>query len=316
MKRFIALNVSRLRYDDLAGLASETLVVASRRREALGPVATAVFAVLEAASANFRQWLNVSRASALTPQIADADKLRDTRFTEIKRIVKANEKSSVPAMAAAATKLMALLRPIWDISSESLMSQTVQLTIFIDRVGADPAASAAINTLGLATMLADLTQANTDLKALYNERLDERSVLAGHSATNESAALVSAYDDFCVAVEITLTALPTDALQTVFNEMNDLRRNYIQHLPKDLGAGEHTVVEPIDTQAYTEKPVTVVPRVYYREDDKPTVELSLGKDFAVTYKNNTNVGTAELTIHGKGAYKGQKTVTFNIARAV
>jgi hypothetical protein len=35
MKRFIALNVSRLRYDDLAGLASETLVVASRRQEAV-----------------------------------------------------------------------------------------------------------------------------------------------------------------------------------------------------------------------------------------------------------------------------------------
>jgi hypothetical protein len=213
-------------------------------------------------------------------------------------------------------------------------------------VGADPAASAAINTLGLATMLADLTQANTDLKALSNERLDERSALAGHSASNESAALVSAYDDFCVAVEITLTALPTDALQTVFNEMNDLRRNYIHNLPKDLGAGEHTVVDSIPTQTYTGKPVTVVPRVYYRDVTPVTTEaeadetalrattqqlsvretphqlsvhatthqLSLGKDFDVTYKNNIHVGTAELTIHGKGAYKGHFTVTFNIAR--
>jgi hypothetical protein len=54
--------------------------------------------------------------------------------------------------------------------------------------------------------------------------------------------------------------------------------------------------------------------VHYREDGKETVQLSLGADFAVTYKNNVHVGTAELTIHGKGAYKGQKTVTFNIAR--
>jgi hypothetical protein len=45
-----------------------------------------------------------------------------------------------------------------------------------------------------------------------------------------------------------------------------------------------------------------------------THQLSLGKDFSVTYKNNTHVGTAEVTIHGKGAYKGQKTVTFNITR--
>lgn len=37
-------------------------------------------------------------------------------------------------------------------------------------------------------------------------------------------------------------------------------------------------------------------------------------DFSVTYRNNVNVGTATLILHGKGAYKGQKIVTFNIAR--
>jgi hypothetical protein len=74
------------------------------------------------------------------------------------------------------------------------------------------------------------------------------------------------------------------------------------------------VVETIDTQKYTEKAVTPIPRGYYREEGKPTVELVFAKDFSVTYKNNKEVGTAELTLHGKGAYKGQKTVTFNIAR--
>ncbi|MDR3236031.1 MAG: hypothetical protein LBT48_04805 [Prevotellaceae bacterium] len=53
---------------------------------------------------------------------------------------------------------------------------------------------------------------------------------------------------------------------------------------------------------------------HYREEGKPTVELVFAKDFDVTYKNNTDVGTADLTIHGKGAYKGQKLTTFNIAR--
>ncbi|MDR3261023.1 MAG: hypothetical protein LBT78_04225 [Tannerella sp.] len=37
------------------------------------------------------------------------------------------------------------------------------------------------------------------------------------------------------------------------------------------------------------------------------------KDFTVTYRKNIEVGTADLIIHGKGAYKGTKTVTFNIA---
>jgi hypothetical protein len=56
--------------------------------------------------------------------------------------------------------------------------------------------------------------------------------------------------------------------------------------------------------------------VHYCEEGKPTVKLWLGKDFSVTYKNNVKVGMAELTIHGKGDYKGQKSVTFNIARKI
>jgi hypothetical protein len=87
-----------------------------------------------------------------------------------------------------------------------------------------------------------------------------------------------------------------------------------RHPKRDLSAGDHCVVEPIDVQPYSGKPITVVPRVHWRQDGKPSVELALGKDFSVTYKNNTNVGMAECTIHGKGEYSGQKTVTFNIAR--
>jgi hypothetical protein len=43
------------------------------------------------------------------------------------------------------------------------------------------------------------------------------------------------------------------------------------------------------------------------------VELELGKDYNLTYKNNVHVGNATLTIHGKGKYEGSKTVTFIIS---
>jgi hypothetical protein len=99
-----------------------------------------------------------------------------------------------------------------------------------------------------------------------------------------------------------------NAIITYFNDHTH------RHARKDLSEGDHTVVEPVETQPYTGRPITVVPKVYYREDGKQTENLALGKDFSVTYKNNTNVGTANLTIHGTGKYKGTKTVTFNIAR--
>jgi hypothetical protein len=98
------------------------------------------------------------------------------------------------------------------------------------------------------------------------------------------------------------------------NEKITYENNRHHHAKKDLAATDHCVVEPIDTQTFTGKAVTPLPAAHYREDDKPTTELVFAKDFEVTYKNNTDVGTADLVIHGKGEYKGQKTVTFNIAR--
>ena len=49
----------------------------------------------------------------------------------------------------------------------------------------------------------------------------------------------------------------------------------------------------------------------------PTVKigsttLASGTDYTVSYKNNTNVGTATVTITGKGNYSGGKSITFSI----
>ncbi|MDR1455786.1 MAG: hypothetical protein LBJ01_09055, partial [Tannerella sp.] len=55
-------------------------------------------------------------------------------------------------------------------------------------------------------------------------------------------------------------------------------------------------------------------KVYFREEGHPTLELVFAKDYYVTYRNNIEVGTATMTIHGKVAYRGQVTVKFNIAR--
>ncbi|MDR0692374.1 MAG: hypothetical protein LBF69_04990 [Prevotellaceae bacterium] len=43
------------------------------------------------------------------------------------------------------------------------------------------------------------------------------------------------------------------------------------------------------------------------------MKLFLGKDFSVTYRNNINAGQAELTVHGKGRYKGKMSTAFYIA---
>jgi hypothetical protein len=92
---------------------------------------------------------------------------------------------------------------------------------------------------------------------------------------------------------------------TCFNEHTH------QHAKKDIRNADVDAIAPQPYEAG--KPAIVIPNVWYVEKpDTPPVALVFAKDFTVTYRNNDRPGTAELFIHGKGAYRGKKEVTFNI----
>lgn len=63
----------------------------------------------------------------------------------------------------------------------------------------------------------------------------------------------------------------------------------------------------IDPQAYTGK--TVKPGVTVKNGSTTLVE---GKDYTLSYKNNVKIGTATVTVKGKGKYSGSKKLTFKI----
>ncbi|MBQ6478070.1 MAG: BspA family leucine-rich repeat surface protein [Erysipelotrichaceae bacterium] len=63
----------------------------------------------------------------------------------------------------------------------------------------------------------------------------------------------------------------------------------------------------VDNKIYTGSAITQEFRVY---DDKKLLEA--GKDYSVKYANNTNAGTATITITGSGNYQGTLQKTFTI----
>ena len=63
----------------------------------------------------------------------------------------------------------------------------------------------------------------------------------------------------------------------------------------------------IDPQPYTGK--TVKPGVTVKNGSTTLVE---GKDYTLSYKNNVKIGTATVTVKGKGKYSGSKKLTFKI----
>ena len=68
-------------------------------------------------------------------------------------------------------------------------------------------------------------------------------------------------------------------------------------------------VDAIPDQAWTGSAV----------EPRPTVRLggrtlSEGTDYALSFRDNTDAGTATVTIEGRGSYAGAKSVTFRIVR--
>ncbi len=74
---------------------------------------------------------------------------------------------------------------------------------------------------------------------------------------------------------------------------------------------EHLAVTNIDDQQYTGSAITPAVTVRGVGGDASTI-LTSGTDYTLSYSNNTNVGTATVTITGQGNYTGTREVNFTI----
>jgi hypothetical protein len=257
------------------------------------------------------EWL---RKSVLTEKIAEADHRLDRAIVALNAQVHALEYSLTTDIAEAAHRMSLMLNSYGKVYNKPYDEEIGDVRLILGQFNgpfADEVAS-----LGVAALCSEIDAAFTEFNNLFEERGAETLNKPDISLRQVRREEDRVYHQITVLLNAG-AAMGTPGFAEVIDRLNpdiEHMNEQFHRAKKDLGTGNHTVVEPIETQPYTEKPVTVIPKVYYREEGKPTVQLSLGSDFSVTYKNNINVGTAELIIHGKGAYKGQFTVKFNIAR--
>jgi hypothetical protein len=263
-----------------------------------------------------KKLLDAARTSALTKQIADADHRVNRAVSGIKATINAARHALDATVAEAARILYVRLREFGNIRRKAYEEESAAVQVLLDDLNGAYAPQASL--VGLQAWMMELMEAEVAFIQRYLQRSDEiafrpqgrmtdvrRQIeTAYHSMTIlvDASAIVDTsgvYDDFIAKLNVQVT---------YFNEHNHDRAR------KDLSVGETCVVEPVKVQKYTEKAITPIPKACYREEGKPIVELIFAKDFSVTYKNNVKVGTAYLTLHGKAGYKGQKTVTFSIAR--
>ncbi len=95
---------------------------------------------------------------------------------------------------------------------------------------------------------------------------------------------------------------------------------YFDITAKSIGAGNSFAtgftMDAISTQGYTGSEVTPTPAVRYKKSVSETIALALGTDYAVSYTDNIEIGTASIIITGIGNYQGSVTQTFKIQKGI
>ena len=102
-----------------------------------------------------------------------------------------------------------------------------------------------------------------------------------------------------------ITIKMSDACKTAIDSYEEYYYSSVTFIFKRAIAD--CTVTAIPDQTCTGSEINPAPTVKYNSDT-----LKAGTDYDLSYKNNTNVGTATITITGKGRYTGTKDITFKI----
>jgi hypothetical protein len=265
------------------------------------------------------QLIDAMRKSDFTQLIADADDRIERNVTGMNSIIDAGLHHFSPGVVDAAKSLHNRFKSFGNITRKSYETQIADINILIEDLLSDRYADK-VTLIGLSPWVTELTAAETAFEDLISRRNTEytgKPVEIFQDVRRESDAL---YHRMTLRINAAAIMSTTPVYDDFIGELNArieyFNTHYRHHARKNIGASDHCVIEEIPVQNYTGKAVTPIPRAYYREEGKPTFELVFAHDFYVTYRNNVEVGTAELVIHGKGLYRGAIKTTFNISRTV
>jgi hypothetical protein len=306
--KFISLHVTNLSISNLVGLTGETLDLVNPLAGLFGEPCVKIVARLSLNLVEMKSEMDKNHRSPLTELIRKANDDCDTSINEIKRTAKVGEQSAIPAKAAAGKELMFFLKPFWQLNKEPMVSQIGITEELLRRYNNQPQLQIAAQNLGIVELFTALTQQNSLLDMLYNQRLNEYSV-ESPAASHLISVVAEDYNSVCTIVVKAVNVEPVQqSILELFHKMDDLRKKYSVLSPTRINI-RLAITELIPTQKYTGKVITPIPVAYYEG-----VELAFAKDFNVTYKHNIEVGEATAILHGKGKFTGSHERQFNIEK--
>jgi hypothetical protein len=253
------------------------------------------------------QLVDAVRSSAYTGQLAEADRRVDRDLVGINAAVDSALHHFDPVMVEAARRMEVRLKSFrGEIEKKAYEEESAAVKILLADLNG--AYAPQVDTLGLEQWVTELAAAQADFERLFILRNEEMAARPQQKLSDVRREVDTLYRRAVEQIDA-YAALNGDAVTARFvSELNTEVTYFNEHARRHAKTNiDRATVASIPDQTWAGKTVVVLPDVAYEGK-----ELVVTKDYEVSYKNSNRPGTASLTIHGKGRFKGTKTVSFNI----
>ena len=253
------------------------------------------------------QLVDAIRASGFTAKLAEADSLRDRILVGLNAAVNAFLHHFDASRVEAARVIELRLKSFHgNIEKKSYEEEAAAVKILVHDLETKYAAQ--VTLLNLGDWVHELGAVQEEFNRLFALRNAEQADKPQEKLRGLRKQIDAAYRDIAGRIDA-FTLLNGDEVCAAFigrlnREVDYFNEHIHHHAQKDI---DRAFVAAISDQGYKNEPVTVFPEVF--DGDK---KLVFSVDYELSYHDNNRPGTAAVIIHGKGAYKGKKTVSFNI----
>jgi hypothetical protein len=274
---------------------------------AVAAIVTALLSPLYQLIALEEQLVDAVKKSPLTKKIAEADSHIDRDIVGITAAVNSALHHFNSAIVEAAELIDIRLKSFrGSIEKKSYEEESLAVGILISDLMT--VYRSQVTLLGLNDWVTDLEAVHNEFDALLATRNHEETQKPQGELRDVRKQTEALYRQVIVKIESYANINGDNVVLPFVLDLNKEVAYFNEHIhhqaKKDIGKA---AVKAIPEQIYAGKPVIVMPEVF--DDGK---ELVFTKDYELSYSQNNAPGTAAVIIHGKGAYKGTKNISFNI----
>lgn len=304
------MNTSKLRLEHLRNEAHVAffnfLYVLLAKYPAVKTLVLALYTQLTPLLVVEKQLVDAMHSSDYTPELTEADNKVDNLIVGIERLVESYMHHYNPVMVASATRIANRLKVFGRIEGKFYGLESAAIKILIDDLDANYAAD--ISNLGLPAWLSSLTNAVNEFDHIYELRNAELSARPEGNLKAIRKQINTIYRSMVAVFDANSTLNNTYAafINELSREVKYRNEQIPHHVKKDI---QFAVVNEVPPQKYTGKEIVVSLDAFDPTTDERLVE---GKDYNYFSRRNIKPGTASQILSGKGAYRGQRVVTFTI----